>query len=87
MRNTPIFRRVVDLIGCSCATYHWADRDEFLDTFKLLTRVMLTHGLRHIHSSALVQHFFCTSYEWDDPATRNYKLGVRDRLLAEMRKF
>ena len=37
MRNTPAFRRVAELIGFSCATYHWADRDEFFDTFKLLT--------------------------------------------------
>jgi len=85
VRNTPVFRSVVDLIGCSCATYHWADRDEFLDTFKLMTRVMLTHGLRHILSSALVRHFFCTSYDWDDEATRTHKIGVRDQLLAELR--
>jgi len=85
VRNTPVFRSVVQIIGCSCATYHWADRDEFLDTFKLMTQVMLTHGLRHIHSSALVRHFFCTSYDWDDEATRKHKIGVRDRLLAELR--
>jgi hypothetical protein len=27
------------------------------NTFKLMTRVMQTHGLRHVLSSALVQHF------------------------------
>jgi hypothetical protein len=87
VRNTPVFRAVVEIIGCSCATYHWADRDEFLDTFKLLTRVMLTHGLRHSLASPLVQHFFCTSYDWDDQATRAHKIGLRDRLLAELRAY
>ena len=44
VRNTPLFRHVADVIGMSCARYLWTDREEYLDTFKLLTRVMQTHG-------------------------------------------
>jgi hypothetical protein len=85
VRNTPLFRTVVDQIGLGCVSYLWAERAEYLDTFKLMTRVMATHGLRHIRSSALVQHFFCVSYDWDATATRQRKARQRDRRLAELR--
>jgi hypothetical protein len=85
VRNTPLFRRVVEEVGLSCARYLWAEREEYLDTFKLMTIVMRTHGLAHILSSRLVLHFFCTSYEYDDEATRQHKQRVRDRLLGELR--
>ena len=86
VRNTPLFRHVVEEIGLSCVKYLWAEREEYLDTFKLMTMVMRTHGLVHILSSKLIMHFFCTSYDWDDEATREHKQRVRDRLLGELRE-
>jgi hypothetical protein len=83
--NTPLFRQVVELIGLACVRYLWADREEYLDTFKLMTRVMQTHGLHHSLSSAMIQHFFCVSYEWDSPETQRLKIGMRDQRLAELR--
>jgi len=85
IRNTPVFQRVVDLVGFSCVRYLWAQGDEYLDTFKLMTRVMQTHGLTHIFSSALVQHFFAVSYEWDSEETIQHKARMRDQRLAELR--
>jgi hypothetical protein len=85
VRNTPLFRSIVAEIGMSCANYLWADRAEYLDTFQLLTKVLRTHGLRHILSSSMVLHFFATSYEWDDEATRQHKMQRRDSLLAALR--
>jgi hypothetical protein len=85
VRNTPLFRRVVEQIGFSCAKYLWAEREEYLDTFRLMTMVMRTHGLAHVFSSKLILHFFCTSYDWDDEATRLHKQRIRDRLLGELR--
>lgn len=83
--NTALFRRVVDAVGLQCANLLWAERDEYLDTFKLMTRVMQTHGLRHIITNQIVIHFFSVSYEWDTPEFRQSKLAHRDRLLAELR--
>ena len=85
VRNTPLFRRVVEEVGLSCVKYLWAEREEYLDTFKLMTMVMRTHGLVHMLSSKLILHFFCTSYDWDDEATRQHKQRVRDKLLGELR--
>jgi hypothetical protein len=82
--NSPLFRRVVEEVGLSCARYLWAERDEYLDTFALLTRVMRTHGRRHLISSRLVRHFFCGSYE-PDPALAELKAQWRDAALAELR--
>lgn len=87
IRNTPIFQRVVELVGFSCVRYLWANSDEYLDTFKLMTRVMQTHGLTHIFSSTLVQHFFAVSYEWDNEATQAHKARMRDQRLAELRSL
>jgi GT2 family glycosyltransferase len=85
VRNTPLFRRVVDLIGLSCVKYLWAEREEYLDTFKLMTRVMQTHEQRHIFSSAMVLHFFAVSYPWDTEAANQIKARMRDERLAELR--
>lgn len=85
IRNTAVFRQVVATIGLACATQHWADKDEFLDTFKLMTRVMETHNLRHQLSSVLVRHFFCVSYEWDSPELQQQKATTRDQLLEVLR--
>jgi hypothetical protein len=85
VRNTPLFRQVVDVIGLSCVKYLWTQRDEYLDTFKLMTRVMETHAQRHIFSSALALHFFSVSYQWDTEAVKQIKDQMRDRRLAELR--
>jgi hypothetical protein len=86
VRNTPRFRHVVEVVGLSCARYLWAEREEYLDTFKLMTRVMQTHGLRHVLSSALVQHFFAVSYAWDTDETIQHKTQMRDRRLHALRQ-
>jgi hypothetical protein len=85
VKNTAVFRRVVEEIGLSCVQYLWARGEEYLDTFRLMTLVMKTHGYRHIRSSRLVHHFFCVSYDWEPPETMAHKIGLRDRLLEEFR--
>ena len=65
---------------------HYPERDEYLDTCKLMTQVMLTHGMHHrVSSDILVKHFFCTSYEWDAADLRAAKMQTRDALLAAYR--
>lgn len=83
--NTPLFRRVAETIGFTCVKYLWAEREEYLDTFKLMTMVMKTHELTHVFSSAMIQHFFCVSYEWDSPETQRFKMAMRDQKLTELR--
>ena len=85
IKNTPLFRSVVEEIGLFCAKFLWAEREEYLDTFKLMTKVMKTHGLRHIITSQVIIHFFSVSYEWDPEQYRRAKLARRDELLAQFR--
>lgn len=85
IRNTPLFRTVVETVGFSCVKELWPEREEYLDTFKLMTRVMNTHGLCHVRSSALVHHFFCVSYPWDPPELTADKARRRDAWLADLR--
>jgi hypothetical protein len=86
VKNTQLFRNVVEEIGFSCVKYLWADGDEYFDTFKLMTRVMKTHGLKHIMSSKMVLHFFCVSYVWEPTQGWNEsKAGQRDALLMVFR--
>ena len=87
VKNTSLFRHVVEEIGLSCAKYLWANGEEYLDTFKLMTKVMKTHGLRHIISSKMVLHFFCVSYVWEP--TKHWdemKANRRDALLKALRQ-
>ncbi len=85
VKNTSLFRRVVEEVGLSCANYLWAEGEEYLDTFKLMTKVMATHGLRHSLASPLVLHFFCVSYIWEPTQHLNEaKAQRRDALLAEL---
>lgn len=65
VKNTPLFRNVVEKIGLSCVKYLWAEAEEYLNTLKLMTKVMKTHGLEHIISSKMVMHFFSVSYFWE----------------------
>jgi hypothetical protein len=83
VKNTDVFRRVVDEIGLSCIKYLWAHDEEYLDTFELMTRVMRTHGLRHILSSKMAIHFFSVSYDWNAEDVVDLKEGRRDELLEE----
>lgn len=85
VKNSPVFRSVVEEVGLMCARLLWAERAEYLDTFKLMTRVMKTHGQHHVISKQMVLHFFCTSYDWDPPELRQSKATRRDALLEEFR--
>lgn len=85
IKNTRLFRDVVREVGLSGIRALWAAGDEYLDTGKLMTRVMRTHGFRHIISSQMVLHFFCVSYDWDPDSVRGQKAQQRDVRLAELR--
>jgi hypothetical protein len=85
VKNTAVFRRVVEEIGLSCVQYLWAEGKEYLDTFKLMSMVMKTHGYRHILSSKMVLHFFSVSYDREPQHVLEFKAGLRDRLLGELR--
>lgn len=84
-RNTPLFRRVADHVGFSCARYLWADREQYLDTDELLTMVMRAFGARWLRSSVLVGHFFAVSYGLYGEAYARHHAAQRDRLLTELR--
>lgn len=63
------------------------DGEEYLDTFKLMTKVMKTHGLKHIMSSKMVLHFFCVSYIWEPTQQWNEtKAQRRDEFLSNFRQ-
>ena len=85
VKNTDVFRRVVDEIGLSCAKYLWAEDEEWLSTFQLMTKVMKTHQLRHTLSSKMVTHFFSVSYDWNTEDVVELKERRRDELLSEFR--
>ena len=86
VKNTPLFRLIVQEVGLSSANYLWAEREEIFDTFKLMTKVMKTHGLKHLISSQMVLHFFCVSYVWEPTKHWNEaKAKRRDELLSKYR--
>lgn len=85
VRNTPLFRTVVAAVGLGCYQRLWAERVEYIDTFKAMTRIMGTHGLRHRLASVRVLHFFAVSYAWDDKALVVAKQRRRDALLDALR--
>ena len=85
VRNTDIFRRVVKEIGLSCVQYLWAEGEEYLDTFKLMSMVMKTHGYQHVLSSKMVLHFFSVSYDWEPQPVMERKAELRDSLLERLR--
>lgn len=88
VKNTPIFQSVVREIGLSCAKQLWANGEEFLDTFKLMTQVMKTHGLKHIIASKMIMHFFAVSYAWEPTRHLNEgKAQRRDEFLAKYRNW
>jgi hypothetical protein len=78
----------VEEVGLSSLRYFWAESDEILDTFKLMTKVMKTHGLKHMISTRMVLHFFCVSYVWEPTQQWNEaKAQRRDGLLTKYRKM
>jgi hypothetical protein len=85
VKNSPLFRKVANNIGLHAVQSLWAERNEYLDTFKLMTRVMGTHDQHHRISSAMIIHFFAVSYEWDAAEVRRVKARHRDELLAKLR--
>lgn len=87
VKNTTLFRQVVETIGFSCVKYLWASREEYLDTFQLMTMVMKTHSFRPMLSSKMVLHFFSVSYDWEPSDVIEYKAGLRDRLLDNLRSL
>jgi hypothetical protein len=88
VKNTPVFRKVVEEIGLSSVKYLWAETEEYLDTFKLMTKVMKTHGLKHIISSKMVLHFFNVSYVWEPTQHWNEAKAERlDQLLKQFRGY
>ena len=54
----------------------------------MMTKVMKTHGLKHLVSSKMVLHFFCVSYTWEPTQRWNgAKVKHRDTLLDKLRGF
>jgi hypothetical protein len=87
VKNTPLFHLIVREVGLSSAQYLWAEGEEIFDTFKLMTKVMKTHGLKHVISSQMVLHFFCVSYVWEPTKHWNEaKSRRRDELLSKYRE-
>ena len=80
--NTPVFRRVVDVIGLGRAASFGVGGGAYYDTFGLMTHVMATHDLSFIVSSKRVNHFTETTYVPERRAPKN-----RDclKLLRELR--
>lgn len=85
VRNTPLFRRVVEAVGLSAVSHHWAERSAYWDTFQLMTAVMSTHGQRHVIADALVMHAFAVSYPNDWESLLPEKHRRRDDWLARFR--
>lgn len=86
VRNTVLFRRAVTEVGLSSLKYLWAEKEEYWDTFELMTKVMRIHGFHHRISSAMAIHAFCVSYEWDPPHMMEEKARRRDALLAKYKR-
>lgn len=86
VKNSPLFRTVVKEVSLSVSKIVWSDYEEYLDTFKLMTRVMKTHNLQHILSSVMILHFFSVSYPWEPSKQwEKEKSNRRDTLLEKYR--
>ena len=62
IKNTPLFRRVVEIIGFTPIRRLHFDRELYYDTFGLMTSVMQTHQQRFIVSSKTINHFTQATY-------------------------
>lgn len=86
VKNTATFRAVVEHVGLSSARLLWAEHEDYLDTFELMTRIMRTHGHRHmIVDNALILHAFAITYPDQSSALLTEKEARRDRWLTAMR--
>jgi hypothetical protein len=80
--NTPVFRKVVDVIGLGRAMGFGVGSARWYDTFSLMTHVMATHGLDFIVSSRRVNHFTMMGYQQEARAKKD---GDCLTMLAELR--
>lgn len=71
VRNTPLFREVVAMIGLTPALILAVDTATYFDTFGLMTRVMATHNQQFMVSSAVVNHFTQTTYQLEFRSLRD----------------
>lgn len=85
LRNTDLLRSITAEIGLSCATMHLVDEERYLDTFRLATMVMRTHGLRHVIADALIMHAFAVSYPDESSGLLQEKIARRDNWLELFR--
>lgn len=84
-RNTPLFRRVAEHIGFSCARYLWAEREQYLDTNELMSIAVRSFGYRYLRSTAQVCHFHGVSYDMHGSWRVDALTKQRDVLLARLR--
>jgi hypothetical protein len=90
IRNTHLFRHIVEIIGLTGVKYCWSKRDDecpsecedYVDTLELMTRVMKTHGQKHLILPPMILHFFSVSY---DPQYMERKNRDCQAMLAEYR--
>ncbi len=82
IKNSAVFRRIVEEVGMMPITYWWGNEERYLDTCELMTKVMKSHGLRHVLSSKMVYHFFNVAYnpQWMEDKNRRC-----DALLRQFR--
>lgn len=82
--NTPIFRKVVKIIGLGRAMGFEVGTARWYDTFSLMTHVMATHGLHFIVSSKRINHFTMTGYQPEARALKDQNcLTMLNELRAE----
>jgi hypothetical protein len=82
VRNTPLFRQIAEELGFTGVKYCWAEGEQYLDTFELMTKVMKTHGFHHVISPKMVYHFFSVSYDNQWLESKNQRC---DALLETLR--
>jgi hypothetical protein len=80
--NTPVFRKVVEIIGLGRAMGFEVGTARWYDTFSLMTHVMATHDLYFIVSSKRINHFTMTGYQ---PEARGLKDSNCLTMLEELR--
>jgi hypothetical protein len=80
--NTPVFRKVVEIIGLGRAMGFEVGTARWYDTFSLMTHVMATHNLRFMVSSKRINHFTMTGYQ---PEARGLKDSNCLTMLEELR--
>ncbi|MEZ4706729.1 MAG: hypothetical protein R3A44_05970 [Caldilineaceae bacterium] len=81
IKNTELFRRIADEIRFTGVKYCWVEGEKYIDVLELMTKVMRTHGFRHIISSKMVYHFFSVSFDDRDMERKNQ---IRNELLKSM---